>query len=113
MSAPTIDTTTEPAALFKAFDWVPRQEQLGSYRMLSQVRDLAAGASLLLEIIERSELSKESGDAPIVSTPDALRLTRMSIAAMQVIEDKLDEHFGDMQDRAVALRKAAEEGGAR
>ena len=58
-------------------------------------------------------MNKESGAVPIVDTPDALRLTRMSIAAMQIIEDKLDEHFDDMQDRAEALRRAAKEGGTR
>lgn len=109
----TSTTAKKPAALFSAFDWVPEPDRLGPYRMLSQIRDLAAGVSLALEIIERSGISRESGDAPILDAPDELRFTRMSIAAMQIIEDKLDEHFDDMHDRAENLRRAAKEGGAR
>ena len=113
MSTSTTATPNEPAALYSAFEWVSGPDRLGPYRMLSQIRDLAAGVSLALGIVERSEMNKESGAVPIVDTPDALRLTRMSIAAMQIIEDKLDEHFDDMQDRAEALRRAAKEGGTR
>lgn len=107
----TSTTTDNQAPLFSAFEWVENQDQRGPYRMLSHIRDLAAGVSLALQIIERSGLSQESGDAPILGTPDALRFTRMSIAAMQIIEDRIDEHFDEMSDRGMERRQAEKRGG--
>jgi hypothetical protein len=47
-------------------------------------------------MIEVSELQDEAGDAPVLGAVDRLRLTRMSIAAMRVIEARIDGHFWDM-----------------
>lgn len=97
-----------PAALFQPFAWVEKNDRAntGRYTMLSNVRDLAAGAALILAMVERQQLDSERGDAPIVDAGDALRLTRMSIAAMNTIEGYIDEHFDDMKDEA-AQRAAA------
>ena len=96
-----------PCPLFKPFEWVARQDQAntGRYTMLSNIRDLAAGAALVLAMVERQQLDSERGDSPIVDAADALRLTRMSIAAMSMIEECIDGHFGEMQDEAMAARK--------
>ncbi len=99
------------APLFKPFDWVPPEDQrdTGRYAMLSNVRDLACGLGVVLAMVERQQLDTERGDAPIVDAADALRLTRMSIAAMSMIEFCIDDHFDQMQDLAAASRKFAEQ----
>lgn len=97
--------------LFKPFQWVGEPDQVDTcrYAMLSNIRDLASGVSLALEMVERSQLDIEREDAPIIDTPAALRLVRMSIAAMNVIEGYVDEHFDEMQDSAAAQRNIESE----
>lgn len=92
--------------LFTPFEWVGERHQLdiGSYTMLSNIRDLASGVQLALQIVERSALQEESGAAPLIDAAAALRFTKMSIAAMSVIEGYIDEHFGDLNDRAIAKK---------
>lgn len=97
----------EPAALFRPFEWVPEQDQIGPYDMLSDVRDLASGTALVLGMIERSYLLQEAGGAPLLDERDAARLLRMSIATMKVIEGNLDDHFDFMNDNAAKRRKPA------
>lgn len=100
-------TAVNEAHAFKPFEWVSpnHQADTGRYTMLSNIRDLASGVALALQLVERAELQNESGAAPIIDGPAALRFTRMSIAAMSVIEGYIDEHFDDMDDRATnALR---------
>ena len=113
----TITKTTvadDSAPLFKAFEWLPPRAQFGPYHMLSNVRDLAAGSALVLELVERSQLDLERGDAPIISTADALCLTRMSLAAMKVITDSVDSHFDHIEKYgAVMERPAGDRGDAR
>lgn len=98
-----------PAPLFKPFAWVAKKDQAntGRYTMLSNIRDLACGVGVVLAMVERQQLDAERGDAPIVDAADAMRLTRMSIAAMNVIEGYVDDHFDEMQDEAAAARKVA------
>ena len=97
----------EPAPLFRPFEWVPEQDQIGPYDMLSDIRDLASGTALVLGMIERSYLLQESGGAPLLSPGDAASLTRMSIATMNVVGGLLDDHFDFMNDRGAMRRKAA------
>jgi len=99
-----------PTPLFKPFQWVAPKDQVntGRYTMLSNIRDLACGVSVVLAMVERQQLDAERGDAPIVDAADALRLTRMSIAAMSMIEDCIGDHFEQMSDMAAASRKFAE-----
>ena len=95
------------SAVFTPFDWVAKRDQVdtGDYTMLSGIRDLASGVAIALQLVERSALQTEAGDAPIIDEAVALRFMRMSIAAMNVIENSIDEHFDDMSDRAAnALR---------
>jgi hypothetical protein len=95
----TILATTvndDPASLFKPFEWVPPERQSGPYYMLSDVRDLAMGVGVVLQMIEVSELQSEAGDAPLIGARDRLQLMRMSIAAMRTIEGRIDGHFWDM-----------------
>lgn len=93
MNTTTTTTSDEPAPLFKPFQWVPEQHQRGPYDMLQDVRDVVAGVSLVLEIVERSGLMHEVGDAPLVDNFDAGRLNRMAIAALHCVEGRLDTYF--------------------
>lgn len=113
MSTPHDHTADNPAPLFKSFEWVgdPDQVDTGRYTMLSNIRDLASGVALALQIVERSALQKEIGDAPIIDGAAVVRFTRMSIAAMNVIECSIDEHFDDMSDRGAERRRAEKQGG--
>lgn len=110
MSTSTITDNHPP--LFRAFEWVGERDQVdtGRYTMLSNIRDLASGVALALQIVERSELQKESGDVPIIDGATAVRFTRMSIAAMNVIEGYIDEHFDDLSDRGMDRRHAEKHG---
>lgn len=107
-------TNNDPAPLFKPFAWVEQKDRAntGRYTMLSNIRDLACGVGVVLAMVERQQLDAERGDAPIVDAADAMRLTRMSIAAMNVIEGYVDDHFDDMQDGAAAQRLAERKQGA-
>lgn len=97
------------APLLKPFEWVGKSDQAdtGRYVMLSNIRDLAAGVALALKVVERSQLQRENGEAPIIDGNDEFRFTRLSIAAMNVIEGYVDDHFDDMADSAAAQRQAA------
>lgn len=108
-----ITTTTEPAALFRAFEWVEKGDQVdtGRYTMLQNIRDLASGVGVALQLVERANLDQDLGDAPIIDGSAAARLTRMSIAAMNVIEGYIDEHFNEMSDRGMKRRQAEKQGG--
>lgn len=96
----------------QAFQWVAESDQsnTGRYTMLSNIRDLASGVALALQLVERSDLQKELGDAPIIDGIDSLRFTRMSIAAMNVIEGYIDDHFDEMNDRGAERRQAETQG---
>lgn len=109
MSAHTEQSSDVPDALFKPFAWVKQQDRAntGRYTMLSNIRDLACGTSVVLALVERQQLDSERGDASIIGAADAMRLTRMSIAAMSVIEEMVDAHFEEMQDEAAAARRVA------
>jgi hypothetical protein len=92
--------------LFKPFQWVGEQRQRGPYDMLSDVRDLAAGVSLTLAMVERSQLSRESGGAPLLDNGDELRLMRMSIAAMHMVEGRIDTYFEHLSNPSMPAVEA-------
>ena len=95
------------APLLKPFEWVGKSDQAdtGRYVMLSNIRDLASGVALAPQLVERSQLQRENGEAPIIDGNEEFRFTRFSIAAMLVIEGYIDEHFDDMADGAAARRQ--------
>jgi hypothetical protein len=108
MTTQDFSSIDDMAPLFTPFEWVDRKDQTntGSYFLLSNIRDLASGTAVALEIVERSRLHAEAGDAPIVDEATALRLTRMSIAAMNLIEESVDVRFRKMQQDADEQRKS-------
>jgi len=93
-------SANNPESLFKPVEWVSPGDQrdTGRYHMLSTIRDLAAGVSLALRLVERSNMQVDNGDAPILGGNDVARFTRMSIAAMDWVEASIDEHFDEMME---------------
>lgn len=87
------DEADAPAPLFLPFQWLGKTEQQGPYDLLTDVRDLAAGVTVALQMIERSNMLEQNGDAPLLDLDSGSRLTRMSIAAMRCIEERIDAHF--------------------
>jgi hypothetical protein len=110
----TTNTSDEQAPLFKPFTWVPSKDRAdtGRYQLMSTIRDLASGVAVALELVERSELETQADGAPLIDGSVAMRLRRMSIAALYVIEGYIDEHFDDMVDEAARRRTAAPRRGA-
>jgi hypothetical protein len=108
----TSSITDNKAPLFSAFEWVGARDQVdtGRYTMLSNIRDLASGVALALQLVERSALQKDLDDAPIIDGAAAVRFTRMSIAAMNVIEGYIDEHFDEMSEQGMDRRQAEKQG---
>lgn len=113
MSTDTKNIVDEPASLFQQVQWVPPQDQVGPYDMLSEIRDLAAGVGLALAMIERTAIALDLGDAPLLEQRQVCVLTRMSVAVMSVIEARIDEHFDDMHERGQERRQAEKKGVAR
>jgi hypothetical protein len=106
MSAQIQQKTDEPVSLFEQVQWVPLRDQTGPYEMLSEIRDLAAGVGLTLAMIERTAIAQDLGDVPLLEPRHVCALTRMSIAVMNVIEERIDEHFDGMHDRGAEQRRA-------
>lgn len=87
-----------PQALFEAFSWVPPQQRGENYELLSNVRDIAAGATITLEMVERAELDAEHDNAPLLSEYHTGALMRMVIASMNLLRDRIDQRFESMND---------------
>lgn len=94
-------TTTSPVSdnqvpMFEPFEWVARPHQAGPYDLLSNVRDLAAGASVIMAMIEQSDMDRDNDEAPLFNGFNRGRLLRMSIAAMNTIDGQIERHFERM-----------------
>lgn len=87
-----------PKAVFEAFAWVPPQHRGENYELLSNARDIAAGAAITLEMVERAELDAEHDDAPLLSQYHSGALMRMVIASMGLLRDRIDQRFESMND---------------
>lgn len=111
MKTSTAIPVPEPTALYQPVEWVRKCDQAdnGRYQMLSTIRDLAAGVALALQLVERADIQNQLGDTPIIDGSDSARLPRMSIAAMNVIEEFVDAHFDEMHDNAAAQRQIAKD----
>jgi hypothetical protein len=86
----------KPLPLFAPFQWLGPLGQRDPYDLLTDVRDLAAGVTVALQMVERSNMQEETGNAPLFDLDTKYRLTRMSIAAMRCIEERIDAHFDTM-----------------
>jgi hypothetical protein len=101
------DEIAEP--LFKSFEWVALQNQGESYDLLSDARDIAAGVAVALQMVERTNLNNENGDAPLLGLSDTTALTRLSIASMNLLRDRIDQQFTYM-NRSFRAYEAAQQG---
>lgn len=98
---PELDTHTP---LFEPFEWVARAHQTGPYDLLSDVRDLAAGAGVIMAMIEQSDIDVDNGEAPLFTPFNRGRLLRMSIAAMNTIDVQVERYFDRMSKDGEKLR---------
>jgi len=98
MSAKDQIPGTTPQALFEEFSWVPAQQRGENYELLSDARDIAAGAAITLKMVERAELDTEHDDAPLLSKYHSGALMRMVIASMNLLRDRIDQRFESMND---------------
>ena len=85
------------APAFQALEWVSRPYQNGPYDLISNTRDLAGGACVILEMIEQSDMYVDNGDAPMFSDYHRGRLFRMAVAALRTIKLQTADHLEKMQ----------------
>lgn len=92
----TTITDNNQAPLFEAFEWVPTRLQRGPYDLLSDVRDIVGGVATAMQMIERSRMNVENGDAPLLGEQAESSLQRMSIATMRCLERRVANHLEHM-----------------
>lgn len=86
-----------PVPVFQPFEWVYRAYQNGPYDLISDTRDLAGGACVILEMIEQSDMDVDNDDAPMFNNYHKGRLFRMAVAALRTIELQTAAHLEKMQ----------------
>jgi hypothetical protein len=98
---------SKAAPVFERFEWLSRADQKGPYDLLSNVRDLAAGASVIMAMIEQSDMDADNEEAPLFNQVNRGRLLRMSIAAMATVEVEIERHFNRLANDGENLRASA------
>ena len=93
--------------IFQAFEWVSRPYQNGPYDLISNTRDLAGGACVILEMIEQSDMAVDNGDTPMFNDYHKGRLFRMAVAALHPIELQTAAHLEKMQRDGEKCEQAA------
>ena len=93
MSQTTPPVSDNGAPMFEPFEWVTRSHQTGPYDLLSNVRDLAAGASVIMAMIEQSDMDRDNDEPPLFNEFNRGRLLRMSIAAMNTVDEQIERYF--------------------
>lgn len=97
----TSQKPASPEPLFQPFAWdcqeVGFDDTLPAHAVrasASTVRDLACGAAVVLEMIERSQIDRcDTDDEPLLSRFHEGALMRLAIAAMRTIERDAVELF--------------------
>jgi hypothetical protein len=95
----TSQKPASPEPLFRPFAWnyqdVGFEDTLPAHAVLasaSTVRDLACGAAVVLEMIERSQIDRcDTDDEPLLSRLHEGALMRLAIAAMRTVEREATE----------------------
>jgi len=95
----TSQKLASPEPLFQPFAWdyqgVSVEDTLPAHAVrasASTVRDLACGAAVVLEMIERSQLDRANTDeGPLLSTFHEGALMRLAIAALRTVEREATE----------------------
>ncbi|WP_310462995.1 hypothetical protein [Sphaerotilus sp.] len=97
----TSQKSASPEPLFRPFAWDYQDVGLGDTlpahavrASASTVRDLACGAAVVLEMIERSQIDRcDTDDEPLLSRFHEGALMRLAIAAMRMVERDATELF--------------------
>lgn len=91
MTSPTPSPAGQQPPLFRAFEWadpkqfspLPPAEVLP---VISMIRDLSAGAALVMQIVERDTLAADDEDfQPIFGPVEHADLLRLAIVSMQFV----------------------------
>lgn len=95
----TTQEKSQSNSAFEPFSWVRGNLQGRDTKMLGMAKDIAGGVALALQMIERSNLDREHGDA-ILRVTECGTLERFAISACLLLEDAIQEHFDWIGDNA-------------
>jgi len=107
-----LNTSADPAPVFKPFVWVAPRLQGAAYDQLADARDIAAGVAIALQMVESTQLEVENGDAPLLGERESSALMRMSIASMNLLRDRIDQQFEYMNKTGQAASATQQGDGA-
>jgi hypothetical protein len=95
---PTVDGDDQKAPMFDAVEWVPTEKRRGPYSLLSDIRDIASGTGVVLEMVYRNQINAKLDDPPLMQAFHEDQLMRMAIASMNLITRRIDRQFDHMND---------------
>lgn len=86
----------KPGHLFEPFAWNPvgavkPLPAAAVMRFTGSVRDLVAGAALVLSVIETDELATANEETTLFSVTDRFQLLRFAITALRAVEDQAED----------------------
>ena len=87
-----------PETIFEPFTWLPNMEVTKSDHLLMQSRDVSAGVAVILELLERDQLSRGNHETPILSAFDTGNLLRLTISSLHLIAEATDLHIERLND---------------
>ena len=92
VAAPAAEQAATP--MFEPFAWSPRAKDcrplpaVAVLRFTETVRDMTAGAALVLSIIEADDLAAENEERTLFSRHDRGELMRFAISALRTVAEK-------------------------
>lgn len=94
-------TTPDVSPLFAPYSHFANQESDPSRGLIGRTWDIADGARLLLEVIERDEMNIGNGDAPVFDANQRGVLMRMTISALGSLASEADRFILQKNLRSV------------
>jgi hypothetical protein len=85
---------------FEPFQWVPGEIRNPEVELLGEAKDILSGVSLVLQIIEDSELEAANGDLPLFNENSRSTLQRFAISACNNLQTAIDRHLYRFSDAA-------------
>ena len=96
-------------ALFEPFSWLSERANR-HIDCTEATQDIAGGVALILELIESSDLAKDSGGRPILSTTKCGMLMRLAVTSLGLLSGHAEEIITWKNDKARAAGEAASKG---
>lgn len=88
---------TDSLYAFRPFSWLNKDERTPDRDLLAMAKDISAGVALTLQLIERSNLDREYGDAPL-SVTDCGQMERLAISACNMLSRAVESRFDDIRN---------------